>query len=119
MRGSSVSLKGSPLPTGLVRDLIAVGHARGPDDRIVETRHIDQVRRLPLSAESGANCAPVPSAELARHSRNSCPTMPTSPPDVIADYGLVDVVAGRFDAGFRLGEDVAKGMITIRTSALP
>lgn len=37
--------------------------------------------------------------------------------EVIVDYGLVDVVADRFDAGVRLGEQVAKDMIAVRMSA--
>ncbi|WP_226629716.1 LysR family transcriptional regulator [Alloyangia pacifica] len=36
--------------------------------------------------------------------------------EVIVDYGLVDVVADRFDAGVRLGEQVAKDMISVRIS---
>ncbi|MBE2211257.1 MAG: LysR family transcriptional regulator [Xanthomonadaceae bacterium] len=34
--------------------------------------------------------------------------------EVIVDYGLVDIVAGNFDAGIRLGEHVAKDMIAMR-----
>jgi len=33
---------------------------------------------------------------------------------VITDYGLTDIVANRFDAGIRLGETVADGMIAMR-----
>ncbi|MFK0382923.1 LysR substrate-binding domain-containing protein [Agrobacterium sp. NPDC090273] len=36
--------------------------------------------------------------------------------EVVVDYGLVDVVADRFDAGVRLGEQVAKDMIAVRMS---
>ncbi|MEI2296745.1 LysR family transcriptional regulator [Ensifer sp. MJa1] len=36
--------------------------------------------------------------------------------EVIVDYGLVDVVADRYDAGVRLGEQVAKDMIAVRMS---
>ncbi len=36
--------------------------------------------------------------------------------EVIVDYGLADVVADRFDAGVRLGEQVAKDMIAVRMS---
>ncbi|WP_183755341.1 LysR family transcriptional regulator [Rhizobium sp. BK181] len=36
--------------------------------------------------------------------------------EVIVDYGLVDVVADRFDAGVRLGKQVAKDMIAVRMS---
>lgn len=34
--------------------------------------------------------------------------------EIIVDYGLVDIVAERFDAGVRLGEQVAKDMIAVR-----
>lgn len=34
--------------------------------------------------------------------------------EVIVDYGLADIVADRFDAGVRLGEQVAKDMIAVR-----
>lgn len=34
--------------------------------------------------------------------------------EVVVDYGLTDLVGGRFDAGVRLGEDVAKDMIAVR-----
>lgn len=34
--------------------------------------------------------------------------------EVVIDYGLTDIVAERFDAGIRLGEQVAKDMIAVR-----
>src|SRR5262249_15060764 len=34
--------------------------------------------------------------------------------EVIVDYGLTDIVAQRFDAGVRSGEQVAKDMIAVR-----
>jgi DNA-binding transcriptional LysR family regulator len=34
--------------------------------------------------------------------------------EIIIDYGLTDIVAERYDAGVRLGEQVAKGMIAVR-----
>lgn len=37
--------------------------------------------------------------------------------EIIVDYGLSDVVAEQFDAGVRLGEQVAKDMIAVRISA--
>ena len=33
---------------------------------------------------------------------------------MIVDYGLTDIVAGRYDAGVRSGEQVAKDMIAVR-----
>jgi DNA-binding transcriptional LysR family regulator len=34
--------------------------------------------------------------------------------EVVIDYGLTDIVAERFDAGIRLGEQVAKDMVAVR-----
>jgi DNA-binding transcriptional LysR family regulator len=34
--------------------------------------------------------------------------------EIVIDYGLTDVVAERFDAGIRLGEQVAKDMVAVR-----
>ncbi|MBF7995947.1 LysR family transcriptional regulator [Rahnella laticis] len=34
--------------------------------------------------------------------------------ELISDYGLTDIVANRYDAGIRLGEQVANGMISAR-----
>jgi DNA-binding transcriptional LysR family regulator len=34
--------------------------------------------------------------------------------EIIVDYGLKDIVAERYDAGVRLGEDIAKDMIAVR-----
>jgi DNA-binding transcriptional LysR family regulator len=34
--------------------------------------------------------------------------------EIVIDYGLTDIVAERFDAGVRSGEQVAKGMIAVR-----
>ncbi|XLZ67974.1 LysR family transcriptional regulator [Massilia sp. SR12] len=42
------------------------------------------------------------------------PDYPDITVEVIDDYGLVDIVAERFDAGVRLGEQVAQDMIAVR-----
>lgn len=47
---------------------------------------------------------------------NFLPDHPDISVEVVIDYGLVDVVAGRFDAGIRLGEAVEKDMIAVRVS---
>ncbi|MBX3552488.1 MAG: LysR family transcriptional regulator [Pseudolabrys sp.] len=44
------------------------------------------------------------------------PLYPDIKVEVIVDYGLTDIVADRFDAGVRLGEQVAKDMIAMRIS---
>ena len=45
---------------------------------------------------------------------NLLPAHPDIIVEIIVDYGLADVVADRFDAGVRLGEQVAKDMIAVR-----
>jgi DNA-binding transcriptional LysR family regulator len=42
------------------------------------------------------------------------PTYPDIKVEVAIDYGLIDIVAQRYDAGIRLGEQVAKDMIAVR-----
>ncbi|MBB6092395.1 DNA-binding transcriptional LysR family regulator [Povalibacter uvarum] len=42
------------------------------------------------------------------------PQYPDIKVEIIVDYGLTDIVAERYDAGVRLGEQVAKNMIAVR-----
>ena len=42
------------------------------------------------------------------------PNYPDIKVELIIDYGLTDIVAERYDAGVRLGEQVAKDMIAVR-----
>ncbi len=42
------------------------------------------------------------------------PNYPDIKVEIINDYRLADIVAERYDAGVRLGEQVAKGMIAVR-----
>src|SRR5246127_3382548 len=42
------------------------------------------------------------------------PDYPDIRVEIIVDYGLTDIVAERYDAGIRLGEQVAKDMIAVR-----
>jgi LysR family transcriptional regulator, regulator of peptidoglycan recycling len=42
------------------------------------------------------------------------PSYPDITVEITLDYGLIDIVAERFDAGVRLGEHVAKDMIAVR-----
>jgi DNA-binding transcriptional LysR family regulator len=42
------------------------------------------------------------------------PEYPDIKVEVVVDYGLTDIVAERYDAGVRLGEQVAKDMIAVR-----
>jgi DNA-binding transcriptional LysR family regulator len=45
------------------------------------------------------------------------PTYPDIKVEITVDYGFTDIVAERFDAGVRLGEQVAKDMIAVRIGA--
>jgi DNA-binding transcriptional LysR family regulator len=42
------------------------------------------------------------------------PAYPDIKVEIIVDYGLTDIVAERYDAGVRLGEQIAKDMIAVR-----
>jgi DNA-binding transcriptional LysR family regulator len=42
------------------------------------------------------------------------PQYPDIKVEIVIDYGLTDIVAQRYDAGVRSGEQVAKGMIAVR-----
>ena len=46
--------------------------------------------------------------------RSCCRDYPDIKVEIIVDYGLTDIVAERYDAGVRLGEQVAKDMIAVR-----
>ncbi len=46
--------------------------------------------------------------------RDLLPNYPDIKVEIVSDYGLADIVADRFDAGVRLGEDVDKDMIAVR-----
>jgi DNA-binding transcriptional LysR family regulator len=46
--------------------------------------------------------------------RRFLPRYPEIKVEIIVDYGLTDIVAERFDAGVRIGEQVAKDMIAVR-----
>ncbi len=60
------------------------------------------------TAEHAAETVLVPALERL------LPQYPDIQIEVALDYGLTDVVAERFDAGIRLGEQVAKDMVAVR-----
>jgi DNA-binding transcriptional LysR family regulator len=47
------------------------------------------------------------------------PKYPDIKVEIDIDYGLTDIVAGRYDAGVRLGDQVAKDMIAVRIGPDP
>jgi DNA-binding transcriptional LysR family regulator len=53
-------------------------------------------------------------AALAPALAKLLPNYPEVKVEVIVDYGFTDIVAQRYDAGVRIGEDVAKDMVAVR-----
>lgn len=83
---------------GIAAGLAELGELRGKPAgslRVTSVEHASQSILLPA---------------LAR----LLPDYPDIAVEVINDYGLVDIVADRFDAGIRLGEQVAQDMIAVR-----
>jgi DNA-binding transcriptional LysR family regulator len=54
------------------------------------------------------------STTLQRGLSRLLPEYPDIKVEIVVDYGLIDIVAENFDAGVRLGEQVAKDMIALR-----
>jgi DNA-binding transcriptional LysR family regulator len=63
------------------------------------------------AAEHAANTALWPKLETF------LPDYPDIKVEIIVNYGMIDIVAERFDAGVRLGDQVAKDMIAVRIAA--
>jgi DNA-binding transcriptional LysR family regulator len=79
-----------------------------------ELRAVSELREKPAgtiritATEYATNSILLP--KLAKLLRN----YPDIHVEIIADYGLTDIVAERYDAGVRSGEQVAKDMIAVR-----
>jgi DNA-binding transcriptional LysR family regulator len=83
---------------GIAAGLADLGESRGKPAgtlRITSVEHASQSILLPALAKL-------------------LPDYPEITVEVINDYGLADIVAERFDAGIRLGEQVAQDMIAVR-----
>ena len=95
------------------RLLQTVGAApRGDRGRARRARASCARSRPAPSASPPPNMSPTRSS--GRGWRSCCATIPTSRSRSSIDYGLTDIVAQRFDAGVRSGEQVAKDMIAVR-----
>lgn len=87
-----------PAFEGIEAGLVALGDLRGRPTgtiRITATEHAAQTLLMPA---------------LER----LLPEYPEIKVEITVDYGLTDVVAERYDAGVRLGEQVAKDMVAVR-----
>ncbi len=83
--------------------------------------HIDaEINSLAALQEKPAGLIRITAAEHAAQTvlmpalERLLPRYPDIHVEVMLDYGLTDVVAERFDAGIRLGEQVAKDMVAVR-----
>jgi DNA-binding transcriptional LysR family regulator len=86
--------------------------------------HLDQIN-VELSAMSELRGKPAGTIRITtgEHSADTIlwpalakllPAYPDINVEVVIDYGLSDIVAERYDAGIRLGEQVAKDMVAVR-----
>ena len=83
--------------------------------------HIDaEIESLTALRDKPAGSVRITTAEHAAETvllpalERLLPEYPDIQVEVALDYGLTDVVAKRFDAGIRLGEQVAKDMVAVR-----
>jgi DNA-binding transcriptional LysR family regulator len=101
----------SPTEAG-ERLLTAVGHRF--EEIEVELEALSELRDKPagtIRITAGEHAAyTVLSPALAKF----LPSYPDIKVEISVDYGLTDIAAQRYDAGVRIGEDVAKDMITVR-----
>jgi DNA-binding transcriptional LysR family regulator len=101
----------SPTEAG-ERLLLTVGHRF--EEIEAELEALSELRDKPagtIRITAGEHAAyTVLSPALAKF----LPSYPDIKVEVSVDYGLTDIVAQRYDAGIRIGEDVAKDMIAVR-----
>ncbi len=103
----------SVAPTGAGERLL---RALGPrfDEIEAELAELSELRDKPagtIRITSGEHAA---EAILWPALAKLLPRYPDIKVELIIDYGLTDIVAERYDAGVRLGEQVAKDMIAVR-----
>lgn len=93
-------------------------HNVGPrlDEVEAELASVTSMREKPAgtiritTADHAANTILIP--KLGR----VIPNYPDVKVEIVVDYGLTDIVTSRYDAGVRLGEQVARGMIAVPIS---
>jgi DNA-binding transcriptional LysR family regulator len=84
------------------------------EEIVAELDSLSELREKPAgsiritTAEHAAETILMPALERL------LPEYPDVKVEITVDYGLTDVVAGRYDAGVRLGEQVAKDMVAVR-----
>lgn len=79
-----------------------------------ELASLSQLRDKP-SGNIRINAGEHPAVSVLQPAlRKLLPDNPEISVEIVVDYGLTDIVAGGFDAGVRLGDQVAKDMIAVR-----
>lgn len=79
-----------------------------------ELASLSQLRDKP-SGNIRINAGEHPAVSVLQPAlRKLLPDNPDISVEIVVDYGLTDIVAGGFDAGVRLGDQVAKDMIAVR-----
>ena len=75
---------------------------------------MSDLREKPAGTSASPRASTRPTTILWPAWTKLLPDYPDIKAEIVVDYGLTDIVAGRFDAGVRLGEQVAKDMIAVR-----
>jgi len=86
------------------------------DDIKAELAALSELRSKPAGTVRITAGEHAANAILAPAVAKLLPRYPDIKVEIIVDYGLTDIVAERYDAGVRFGEQIAKDMIAVRIS---
>src|SRR5436305_3251315 len=91
-------------------------HTFGPrfEEIEAELRAVSELREKPAGTIRITAMEYAAEAILLPKLAKLLPVYPDIKVEIIIDYGLTDIVAERFDAGVRSGEQVAKDMVAVR-----
>ena len=101
----------SPTQAG-ERLLLAIGPKF--DEIDAELAALSELREKPVGSIRITAAAHAAQTILWPKLEKFLPSYPDIKVEIITDYGMRDIVADRYDAGVRLGEQVAKDMIAVR-----
>lgn len=91
-------------------------HTVGPrfDEIEAELESVSELREKPAGSIRITATEYAADAILLPKLAKLLPAYPDIKVEIVIDYGLIDIVAQRYDAGVRSGEQVAKDMIAVR-----
>lgn len=84
------------------------------DDIAGEIAALSELRDKPAGAVRISAAEHAATTVLWPHLLKFLPAYPDVQVEIVVEFGMIDIVAGRFDAGVRLGDQVAKDMIAVR-----